>query len=104
MKAIRYHRYGSPDVLELEDAPMPAVGDNDVLVQVRAASVNPLDWHFMRGIPYLLRPQAGLRRPKASGLGADMAGHVEATGRKVTRFAPGDEVFGSLGGLGTLAE
>lgn len=104
MKAIRYRRYGTPDVLEFEDAPMPAVGDEDVLVRVRAASLNPLDWHFMRGIPYLLRPQAGLRRPKASGLGADMAGHVESTGRNVTRFAPGDEVFGSPGGLGTLAE
>ncbi len=104
MKAIRYHRYGSPDVLNFEDAPMPAVGDQDVLVRVRAASVNPLDWHFMRGIPYLLRPQAGLQRPKASGLGTDMAGHVESAGRNVTRFAPGDEVFGSFAGLGTLAE
>lgn len=104
MKAIRYHQYGSPDVLEFADALMPAVGDQDVLVRVQAASVNSLDWHFMRGIPYLLRPAAGLRRPKASGLGADMAGHVESAGRYMTRFALGDEVFDSLGGLGTLAE
>jgi NADPH:quinone reductase-like Zn-dependent oxidoreductase len=104
MKAIRYARYGSPDVLRLETTAMPAVGDQDVLIAVRAASVNPLDWHFMRGLPYLLRPQAGLRRPKDGGLGADMAGVVEAVGAGVTTFAPGDEVFGSIAGLGTLAE
>jgi NADPH:quinone reductase-like Zn-dependent oxidoreductase len=104
MKAIRYYRYGSPEVLQLEDTGMPAVTDEDVLIRVRAASVNPLDWHFMRGMPYILRPQAGLRRPRDSGLGADMAGCVEAVGKHVTRFAPGDEIFGSLAGLGTLAE
>jgi NADPH:quinone reductase-like Zn-dependent oxidoreductase len=106
MKAIRYYRYGSPEVLELQDVDVPAVNDEDVLIRVRAASVNPLDWHFMRGAPYLVRTSAGLRRPKAHGLGADMAGCVEAVGRHVTRFAPGDEVFGGLGGLGlgTLAE
>lgn len=104
MKAIRYHEYGPPDVLQLEDAEMPAVGDGDVLVRVRAASVNPLDFHFMRGTPYLLRLSAGLARPKASGLGADMSGTVEAVGKNVVMFQPGDEVFGSLGNLGTLAE
>ncbi len=103
MKAIRYYRYGSPDVLRLEDVDPPAVGDQDVLVRVLAASVNPLDWHFMRGEPYLLRPQAGLRRPKDPGLGADLAGRVEAVGPGVTRFTVGDEVFGTAGG-GTLAE
>jgi len=85
MKAIRYYRYGSPDVLEYQDIDMPAVSDNDILVRVRAASVNPLDWHFMRGTPYIVRAQAGLSRPKANGLGADLAGHVEAvlTDRKM---------------------
>ena len=95
MKAIRYHRYGSPDVLALEEVDLPVAGDNDVLVRVRAASVNPLDFHFMRGTPYLVRSQAGLSRPKATGLGADMAGRVEAVGRNVTRLQPGDEVFGA---------
>lgn len=106
MKAIRYHEYGSPEVLELEDADMPAVNDEDVLIRVTAAAVNPVDQHFMRGTPYFLRLQGGLRRPKDSGLGADMAGCVEAVGNRVTMFAPGDEVFGCLGlaGLGSLAE
>jgi NADPH:quinone reductase-like Zn-dependent oxidoreductase len=102
MKAIRYYAYGSPDVLELQDIDMPLVSDDGVLVRVKAASVNPLDWHFMRGLPYIVRAQAGLRRPKDSGLGADMAGDVEAVGKNVTRFQPGDEVFG--GGGGTFAE
>ena len=106
MKAIRYDRYGSPDVLELRDVDMPAVGDGDVLIRVRAASLNPLDWHFMRGEPYLVRILAGLLRPKASanGLGANMAGSVEAVGENVTEFQPGDEVFGGLENRGTLAE
>ncbi|TMR14650.1 NAD(P)-dependent alcohol dehydrogenase [Nonomuraea turkmeniaca] len=97
MKAIRYYRYGSPDVLALEDVDPPPVGDDDVLVKVLAASVNPLDVHFMRGTPYLLRAQAGPSRPKSKGLGGDMAGRVEAVGRNVTRFQPGDEVFGGRG-------
>jgi NADPH:quinone reductase-like Zn-dependent oxidoreductase len=86
VKAIRYYRYGSPDVLRFEDTDMPAVGDDDVLVRVRAASVNPLDWHFMRGEPYLVRLMAGLSRPRAGTgrLGADMAGSVEAVGKNVT--------------------
>jgi NADPH:quinone reductase-like Zn-dependent oxidoreductase len=105
MKAVRYHAYGSPDVLRLQDVDMPVIGSDDLLVRVRAASVNPLDWHFMRGMPYLARLQAGLVRPKASArLGADMAGSVEAVGSNVARFAPGDEVFGGLPELGTLAE
>jgi NADPH:quinone reductase-like Zn-dependent oxidoreductase len=97
MKAIRYYAYGSPDVLQLQDIDVPAVGDNDVLVRVRAASVNPLDWHFMRGAPYLARAQAGLSRPRTNGLGGDMAGRVEAVGKNVTKFQPGDEVFGGRG-------
>jgi NADPH:quinone reductase-like Zn-dependent oxidoreductase len=85
---------------------MPAVGDDEMLVRVRAASVNPLDWHFMRGSPYLVRVLAGLSRPKATAgrLGADMAGSVEAVGTNVTGFRPGDEVFGGLEDRGTLAE
>jgi NADPH:quinone reductase-like Zn-dependent oxidoreductase len=106
VKAIRYDRYGPPEVLELRDVEVPAVGDDEVLVRVRAASVNPLDWHFMRGAPYLVRLVAGLSRPKAGTgrLGADMAGTVEAAGQNVTEFTPGDEVFGGLGDRGTLAE
>jgi NADPH:quinone reductase-like Zn-dependent oxidoreductase len=106
MKAIRFDRYGPPEVLELRDVDMPVVGDDDLLVRVRAASVNPLDWHFMRGSPYLVRMVAGLSRPRASAgkLGADMAGSVEAVGRNVTEFQPGDEVFGGLNDRGTLAE
>ena len=65
MKAIRFDRYGPPEVLQLRDVDMPVVGGNDVLVRVRAASVNPLDWHFMRGSPYLVRMVAGLSRPRA---------------------------------------
>jgi NADPH:quinone reductase-like Zn-dependent oxidoreductase len=102
MKAIRYDRYGSADVLELREVSMPVVGDDDVLVRVRAASVNPLDFHFMRGTPYLVRALAGLRRPKFHGLGADMAGQVEAVGKNVTEFNEGDEVLGS--GRGMFAE
>jgi len=106
MKAIRFDRYGSPDVLEIGDVEMPAVGDNELLVRVRAASVNPLDWHFMRGLPYVVRLMAGLSRPKASSrkLGADKAGSVEAVGTRVTGFSPGDEVLGGLEERGTLAE
>ena len=106
MKAIRYYRYGAPDVLELREVDVPAAGDDEVLVRVRAASVNPLDWHFMRGRPYLVRALAGLSRPRASAarLGADMAGVVEVVGRNVTGFRPGDEVFGGLDDRGTLAE
>jgi NADPH:quinone reductase-like Zn-dependent oxidoreductase len=89
MKAIRYYRYGSPETLRLQDVGMPVVNDDDMLVRVKAASGNPLDHHFMRGTPYLVRPQAGLLRPRASGLGADMAGYVAAVGNNVTKFVPG---------------
>jgi NADPH:quinone reductase-like Zn-dependent oxidoreductase len=98
VKAIRYHRYGGPEVLELQDVDMPAIGDDDVLIRVRAASVNPLDWHTMRGVPYVVRATAGLSRPKTNALGTDVAGHVEAVGSKVTQFQPGDEVFGTTRG------
>jgi len=94
MKAVVYRSYGAPDVLGLEEIEKPAAGDDQVLVKVRAASVNPLDWHYMRGTPYLVRMGTGLRRPKDARLGVDVAGQVETVGRNVTRFRPGDEVFG----------
>ncbi len=94
MKAIVQHKYGSPDVLELREVDKPVVGDDDVLVRVHAASVNPFDWHMMRGRPYLARTQGGLLKPKQEILGADIAGQVEAVGSNVSRFQPGDEVFG----------
>ena len=98
MKAIVYHHYGSPDVLQSEEIQKPTAGDNEVLIRVRAASVNPLDWHFMRGTPYIVRIPAGLRKPKVTRLGVDVAGQVEAVGRNVTQLKPGDEVFGSCRG------
>ena len=98
MKAIVYERYGSPDVLELRDVEKPSVTDDGVLVRVRAASTNPYDWHFMRGKPYFARLMFGLFKPKAHGLGADLAGEVEAVGKDVTRFRPGDAVFGEAAG------
>jgi len=98
MKAIVHHEYGSPDVLELQEVAKPIVKDDDMLVRVHAASVNPLDWHFVRGTPYLVRMQAGLSRPKNHIPGVDVAGQVEEVGRNVTKFQPGDEVFGGSGG------
>src|SRR2546425_10709109 len=98
MKAIVYSNYGSPDVLKCEEIEKPHTGDNEVLIKVRAASVNPVDWHFMRGTPYFVRILAGLRKPKITRLGVDVAGQVEAVGRNVTQFKPGDEVFGSCRG------
>lgn len=98
MKAIVHDRYGSPDVLELRDIEKPeTINDADVLVRVRAASVNPYDWHFMRGTPYFMRFQAGLRRPKNITLGADFAGTVEAVGKNVKDIRVGDEVIGEAG-------
>ncbi len=98
MKAIVYCDYGSPDVLKLEDVEKPAAGDDEVLVRVRAASVNPYDWHFMRGTPYLMRIETGLRKPKVTRLGVDFAGTVEAVGKNVMEFKPGDEVFSGVTG------
>ena len=107
MKAIVNHEYGSPDdVLELTEIDKPVVKDDEVLVRVHAASVNPADWHLMRGKPYIARLQLGLRKPKDTVLGCDVAGQVEAVGKNVTIFQPGDEVFGSpfAHGCGALAE
>jgi NADPH:quinone reductase-like Zn-dependent oxidoreductase len=102
MRAILYHRYGPPDVLRSEEAETPAARESEVLIRVHAASVNPYDWHFMRGEPYLLRLMAGLGRPKDPRLGVDLAGDVEAIGKSVTQFKPGDPVFGM--GRGAFAE
>ncbi len=102
MKAIVYYEYGSPDVLQLREIDKPAVNDDDVFVRIHAASANPYDCHFMRGDPYLIRLKTGLFKPKTNGLGVDLAGQVEAVGKNVTQFHPGDEVFG--GGDGTFAE
>ena len=98
MLAIVYHEYGPADVLRLEQLPKPVPGDGQVLVRVRAASVNPYDWHFMRGTPYLVRLLTGLRRPKSPMLGVDFAGTVEAVGKDVKAFKPGDRVFGGADG------
>lgn len=102
MKAIVYCDYGGPEVLRLETIAKPACADDQILVKVRAASVNPLEWHFMRGTPYVGRLGMGLRKPKVTRLGVDVAGRVEAAGPNVTLFKPGDEVFGSA--RGALAE
>ncbi len=102
MRAILRHDYGPPEVLRFEEVAKPAPGDGEVLIRVAAASLNPLDWHFMRGSPSIVRAFSGLRRPKVAVLGADVAGRVESIGRGVTRFKPGDEVYGA--GRGTLAE
>ncbi|MGB9457818.1 MAG: NAD(P)-dependent alcohol dehydrogenase [Bryobacteraceae bacterium] len=98
MKAIVYHNYGGPEVLQCEEIEKPAAGDSEVLIRVCAASVNPLDWHFMRGTPYLVRIGAGLRKPKITRLGVDVTGEVEAVGRNVTQFKTGDRVFGACRG------
>jgi NADPH:quinone reductase-like Zn-dependent oxidoreductase len=98
MKAVVYHNYGSPDVVKCEEIEKPTAQGNEVLIKVRAASVNPIDWHFMRGTPYLVRIPAGLRKPKDKRLGFDVAGQVEEVGRNVTQFKLGDAVFGSCRG------
>jgi NADPH:quinone reductase-like Zn-dependent oxidoreductase len=102
MKAIVRHEYGGPDVLELAEVDEPAPAEDELVVHVHAASVNPLDWHSVTGTPYLVRLSDGLRRPKDERVGVDFAGTVEAVGPSVTRFRPGDEVFG--GRSGSFAE
>ncbi len=97
MKAIVYCDYGLSN-LKLEDVEKPTPTDDQVLVKVRAASVNPYDWHFIEGTPYIMRIGVGLRKPKDTRLGVDYAGTVEAVGKKVTQFKPGDDVFGGRGG------
>jgi NADPH:quinone reductase-like Zn-dependent oxidoreductase len=94
MKAIVQTRYGSPDVLQLKDADKPVVKDDEVLIRVCAAAVNIGDWHLLRGVPYVVRLVAGLRRPRREIPGLDVAGQVEAVGANAKQFRPGDEVFG----------
>jgi NADPH:quinone reductase-like Zn-dependent oxidoreductase len=98
MKAIVYCDYGSPDVLKLANIAKPVPTDEQLLVKVHAASVNPYDWHFIRGTPYLMRLGTGLRKPKSIRLGVDFAGTVEAVGKNVADFKAGDEVYGGKGG------
>ena len=106
MKAIVYHNYGSPDVLKLEEVEKPTPSDDEVLIKVQAASVNPQDWHLMRADPFLVRLMAGLLRPKNIILGVDVAGRVEAVGLNVKQLQPGSEVFGDIYayGCGAFAE
>jgi NADPH:quinone reductase-like Zn-dependent oxidoreductase len=110
MKAISQQRYGAPErVLRLTEIDRPAIGDDDVLIRVRATSVNTPDWITVTGVPYILRLRSGLRRPRTPVRGTDVAGVVEAVGTNVTDLQPGDAVFGSswagaLDRLGTFAE
>ena len=98
MKAIVYYKYGSPDVLKLEEVEKPTPKDDEVLVKIHAASVNAYDWHFLTADIFLIRLMAGgLLRPKNPRLGGDIAGRVEAVGKNVQQFRPGDEVFGGIG-------
>ena len=100
MRAIVLTRYGSPDVLQLEEVPKPEPGDDEVLVKVRATAVNDWDWCLVRGRPYICRLMFGLVRPRVAVLGAEVAGTVEATGNGATKFQPGDQVYGDISGAG----
>ena len=106
MKAIVYTEYGSPDVLALKEVVKPTPGEEEALVKVYAVSVNAADLHLLRADPFLIRLSSGLLKPKNKILGSDIAGRVEAIGRNVRQFKPGDEVFGdiSAGGWGGFAE
>jgi 2-desacetyl-2-hydroxyethyl bacteriochlorophyllide A dehydrogenase len=106
MKAIVYTEYGPPEVLHLKEVEKPAPRDTEVLIKIHASSANPADWHLMRAEPFLARFENGLRKPKNTKLGADVAGRVEEVGTNVTQFHVGDEVFGSmpLNELGGFAE
>ena len=94
MKAIVYEKYGPPDVLQLKEVEKPTPKDDEVLIKVHAASANPADWHLLRATPFLARLAVGLLKPKYKILGSDIAGRVDAVGRNVKQFHPGDEVFG----------
>ncbi len=98
MRAVRYRCYGGPEVLALEDVPKPVPAGNEVLVRVHSAAVNPLDWHYMRGSPYLMRLEAGIGAPNDPTFGVDFAGTIESVGTEVTRFDVGDAVFGGRSG------
>ena len=98
MKAIVYRCYGSPDVLSLEDVEKPTPADDEVLVKIHSAAVNPLDWHYMRGSPYIMRLMSGIGAPDDTSLGVDYSGTVVEIGKDVTKFKIGDEVFGGRTG------
>lgn len=102
MKAAVRRCYGPPDVIEFQDVAKPVPADDQLLVRVHAASINPADWHEVRGEPYLMRMMAGFGAPKDASIGTDFSGTVEAVGKNVTKWKPGDAIFG--GGPGTLAE
>jgi NADPH:quinone reductase-like Zn-dependent oxidoreductase len=96
MKAIVYHEYGSPDVLQLRDVEMPEPRPNELRIRMRATSINPADLYVLRGSPYMMRLQIGLKRPRNNGIGLDFAGVVDSVGDEVTQFRVGDEVFGQI--------
>jgi NADPH:quinone reductase-like Zn-dependent oxidoreductase len=98
MKAIIHRRYGGPDALDVVEIEQPTVGADQVLVHVRASSVNAYDWHMLRGKPYIARVGEGFRRPKSVSMGVDASGVVEAVGDNVTDLQPGDEVYGARNG------
>ena len=102
MKAIVYEGFGSPDILRCQETEKPAPVDGEVLVKVRAASINPLDWKMMKGGPILFRLLLGIGKPKVKRPGVDIAGVVEGVGRNVSEFKSGDEVFGTC--VGAFAE
>jgi NADPH:quinone reductase-like Zn-dependent oxidoreductase len=102
MKAAVYRCYGPPQVVKIEEVARPKPADDEVLVRVAAAGINPVEWHYMRGEPYIMRLGSGFGRPKDTRLGVDFSGTVEAVGSKVTKFKPGDAVFGARSGA--LAE
>src|SRR2546421_5587163 len=102
MKAAIYTSYGLPDVVRITDVEKPVPKDDEVLIKVRAASVNPLDWRLLKGGPLIMRLFFGLTKPRRGRPGVDVAGEVEAVGSNVTQFKPGDEVFGAC--RGALAE
>ena len=104
MKAIVYEDYGPPDVLCFREINKPSPTDDEILIKVQAASVTPLDWHFLTGTPYIARLMAGLLKPKHKVLGTDVSGIVEAVGENITQFSPGDEVFGLSFSNGAFAE
>ena len=104
MKAILYRRYGPPETLKLEEIEKPAPAPNELLIRVHDAALNPLDWHYMRGTPYIVRLQLGMGRPRRYRLGEDFSGTVAAIGPQISHFKVGDEIFGTAdGALGEYA-
>lgn len=98
MRALVYRQYGSPEVLRVESVAKPTPAANELLIKVGAAAINPLDWHYMRGTPYVVRLQSGLGHPRRVGLGVDFAGTVAAVGPQITHFKVGDQIFGTANG------